>query len=61
MGGTWMKVGAAILMVMMVVLWFPRMRDLLKNSPSASGRDWLGALLPLALVIGFVALLMALV
>lgn len=53
----WMKIFSAILIVLMLVYLLPRAKDMLKNSPKASSNDWLAALIPLLLVIGFVFLL----
>lgn len=53
----WMKISSAILIVLMLVYLLPRAKDMLKNSPKASGNDFIAALIPLLLVIGFVFLL----
>jgi len=53
----WMKIFSALLIIMMIVYLFPRAKDMIKNSPKASNNDWLAALIPLLLVIGFVFLL----
>ena len=57
----WMKIGTAALMIMMVVMIWPRARDMLKNSPKGSNADWMSALIPLGLVILFVLLLVQMV
>lgn len=54
---TWMKIGSALLLGMMIVFLLPRAKTMLKESPKASSDDWKGILLPLALVVGFVILL----
>jgi len=46
--------------VMVILLW-PRAMDLLRNGPRGSSDDWKAALLPLALVVGFVVLLILMV
>ncbi len=53
----WMKIFSAILIVLMLVYLLPRAKDMIKNSPKASGNDLVAALIPLLLVIGFVFLL----
>jgi len=53
----WMKIFSAILIILMLVYLLPRAKGMLKNSPKASSNDWLAALIPLLLVIGFVFLL----
>ncbi len=53
----WMKIFSALLIIMMLVYIVPRAKDMLTNSPKASNNDWLAALIPLILVIGFVFLL----
>lgn len=53
----WMKIFSAILIVLMLVYLLPRAKDMIKNSPKASGNDLVAVLIPLLLVIGFVFLL----
>ena len=53
----WMKISSALLIVLMLVYLLPRAKAMLKNSPKASGNDFIAALIPLLLVIGFVFLL----
>ena len=57
----WMKIGSALLLVAMLVYIFPRMRHAMKHSPKGSAKDWQGALLPIAAVVGFVILLIMMV
>lgn len=56
-----MKILSAALIVMMLVFLFPRAKQMLHESPKGSSQDWISALIPLALVIGFVILLIAMV
>jgi general stress protein CsbA len=58
---TWMKIGSALLIGMMLVVIFPRVRQSMKESPKGSADDWRSALIPLLLVIGFVVLLIMLI
>lgn len=53
----WMKIGSALLLGAMLVMLWPRARTMMRESPKGSADDWRGALVPLALVIGFVVLL----
>lgn len=57
----WMKILSAVLIVMMLVFLFPRAKQMMTESPKGSSQDWMSALVPLGLVVGFVILLMALV
>ena len=57
----WMTIGSAFLVGLMLVLLLPRARQMLKESPKGSPKDWMGALLPLGAVVLFVILLMAMV
>ncbi len=57
----WLKIGSALLLGTMVILVWPQAMKMLKESPKGSSDDWKGALLPIALVVGFVLLLMAMV
>jgi hypothetical protein len=57
----WMKIlWAAALVMMLFVLW-PRVRDWSKTGPRAGSGDWQAALLPIALVVGFVVILVMMV
>lgn len=57
----WIKIGSALLVVMMLALLWPRARHMLTHSPKGTAKDWKSALIPLLLVIGFVMLLTQLV
>ena len=50
----WMKIASAVLMGMMLVFLFPRAKQMLQEGPKGSSQEWVSALIPLALVIGFV-------
>lgn len=54
----WMKIFSALLIVAMLIYLFPRAKEMVKNSPKASGNDFVAVLIPLALVVGFIFLLM---
>jgi len=55
---TWMKVLAAIGIVMMIVLMWTRGRHIMQNAPKGSSKDWMGALIPLLIVVAFVYFLL---
>jgi hypothetical protein len=57
----WMKIGSAVLLVMMLVLLFPQAKRMLKESPKGTSSDWQSAIIPLILVVLFVALLIKMV
>ncbi len=57
----WMKIGTALFLILLLVYLFPRAKDMLKNSPKASGNDLLSIAIPLLLVILFVYLLIKMV
>jgi len=49
-------------LVVLVLLWItPGLKQAFKQSEEAESRDWLGALVPLAIVAAFVALLLYIV
>lgn len=54
----WLKIGYAILIVTLIIFIFPAARYWLKNSPNAKQGDWQAFLLPIGLVILFIAGLM---
>ncbi len=56
----WFKIGTAVLLLMMIVYLLPRAKIMLQQSREAKA-DWGAVILPLALVVGFVVLLIAMV
>jgi hypothetical protein len=52
-----MKIAWAALLLMIIVYLYPRAKHWLEHGPKAEKGDWQSALLPLALVVGFVILL----
>ncbi len=56
-----MKIASAIFLVLILVFLLPKAKGMLTNSPKAEVGDWQAAIIPLAGVIGFIALLMWLV
>ncbi len=57
----WLQIGSALFLGAMIVFLFPRMKDAVKNSPKGSMNDWMGYIIPLVAVIGFVILLINMV
>jgi len=57
----WTQIGSALLLVAMLVFIFPRMRHAVKNSPKGNMQDWMGFIIPILAVIGFVILLISMV
>ena len=55
----WMAIVSAVFLVAMIAYLFPRAKHMLQNSPEASSNEWMSALIPLALVGVFIALLVA--
>ncbi len=57
----WMQILSALGLGAMLIFIFPRMREAVKHSPKGSMQDWMGFIIPLTAVIGFVALLVMMV
>ncbi|GMR21575.1 MAG: hypothetical protein BMS9Abin36_2177 [Gammaproteobacteria bacterium] len=57
----WMKIGSVLLLGLMLIFIFPRMKHAMKHSPKAEKGDWAGVLLPIGAVILFVIVLIMLV
>ena len=57
----WMKIGSALLLIMMIIYIFPRAKQMMNNSPQAEAGDWQGAIFPLLAVVLFVVLLVKMV
>jgi uncharacterized membrane protein YphA (DoxX/SURF4 family) len=55
------KIAFAILLVMMLVYLWPAFKQWQEHGPKAKHGDWAAVVLPLALVVGLVVLLIALV
>ena len=53
----WMKIAWGVMLVMLIVYMYPHAKHWLEHGPKAEKGDWQTALLPLALVVGFVILL----
>jgi hypothetical protein len=57
----WTQIGSALLLGAMLIFIFPRMRHAVKNSPKGSMQDWMGFIIPVLAVIGFIILLISMV
>ena len=57
----WLQIGMAVTIVLMLVFMYPAAKHWLNHSPKAEKGDWSAVFVPLALVAGFVALLILLV
>jgi hypothetical protein len=57
----WMKIASALFLIMMIAVIWPRANQMMKERHKAQPGDWQAALIPILLVVGFVALLMYLV
>jgi hypothetical protein len=57
----WLKIGSALFLLAMIIFLFPRAKHAIENSPKASLQEWMGYIVPMAAVILFVILLIALV
>jgi len=60
-GMDWMKIVSALVLVMMLVYLIPRAKQMLEVSAQAENKDWMGALIPLIAVVGFVIFLVSMV
>lgn len=58
---TWEKVVAVILVAGLIIFIFPGIKAQMARSKAVDKPDWAGALLPIAVVVGFVLLLISLV
>jgi Ni,Fe-hydrogenase I cytochrome b subunit len=57
----WIKVLSAALLVGMLVFIYPRMRNAMQNAPKGTQQDWMGYIIPVLAVAGFIFLLVMLV
>lgn len=57
----WLKIGSALLLVAMLFFLFPHAKSAIANSPKGSTKDWMGYILPMAIVVLFVLVLIAIV
>ncbi len=57
----WEQVLLGLLVVVILVWFFPGLKHTLKNAPKATAGDWKNLLVPIGLVVLFVLLLLSLV
>jgi len=57
----WLKIGSAVFLIAMIVFMWPRMKHAIANSPKGNISDWMGYIIPMAAVIGFIILLINMV
>lgn len=57
----WLKIGSAVFLIAMIIFIWPRMKHAVANSPKGTMNDWMGFIVPLAAVIGFIILLINMV
>lgn len=56
----WMKIVAAITILGMIVMLYPRVKNATENSPKGTSEDWMSFIKPMALVVVFVIALIVL-
>ncbi len=57
----WYEIVWAILLGAMLIALFPKAKHMVENSPKGSMKDWMGYIVPMAVVVLFIILLIALV
>ena len=57
----WMKIGSALLLITMILVLWPRAKQMMTESPTAESGQWKSAILAILAVVGFVILLAMLV
>ncbi|MDC1287000.1 hypothetical protein N8198_03870 [Gammaproteobacteria bacterium] len=57
----WLKIASAVLLVAMFFMILPSAKRMVKESPKGSTSDWMGFIVPMAVVALFIVLLIALV
>jgi hypothetical protein len=57
----WLKIASAVALIAMFFLILPSARRMAKNSPKGSLSDWMGFVLPMAVVVLFILVLISLV
>jgi hypothetical protein len=57
----WMKIGSAVLLVVMLIILIPRAKQMMKESPKGTTSQWISFLIPIGIVVLFVILLMQMV
>ncbi len=57
----WLKIGSALFLLAMLAMLFPRAKHMVLNSPKGSLQDWMGYIVPMAVVAAFIILLIKMV
>jgi hypothetical protein len=57
----WLKIASAVFLIAMFFFILPSAKRMVKNSPKGSASDWMGFIVPMAAVVLFIILLIALV
>lgn len=57
----WMKIVAAMALIMFIIYLFPRARHMMENSPKGSSSDWMGFVIPILVIVLFITILIQLV
>jgi hypothetical protein len=57
----WLKIASAVFLVAMFFMILPSAKRMVKESPKGSASDWMGFVVPMAVVVLFIILLIALV
>ncbi len=57
----WLAIGSAALLIGMIFFMWPRMKHAVANSPKGTMNDWMGYIIPMVAVIGFIILLINMV
>lgn len=55
---TWQLVILGALVIVLLIWFRPGLKQAFKQSQNSTAKDWVGALIPLAIVVAFVALLL---
>ena len=57
----WLKIASAVLLIAMFFMILPTAKRMVKESPKGSTSDWMGFIVPMAVVALFIVLLITLV
>jgi hypothetical protein len=57
----WLQIASAVFLVAMFFMILPSAKRMVKESPKGTSSDWMGFVVPMAVVILFIILLIALV
>ena len=57
----WLKIASGVFLVAMFFMLLPTAKHMVKNSPKGSVKDWMGYIVPVAVIALFIVLLISLV